>query len=99
MTVILTALIYCISVIPYTVYLIAAPRVIESPPGTFHVHYFRVAACCLLLNTISNFYIYCLTLKTFRQFLRDRYNVVVAHLSCHSPVLFRVRGRVTTTNV
>ena len=77
MIVVLTAVVYCLSVIPYTVYLIAAPHVKEDPPGKFHVQYFRVAACCLLFNTVSNFYIYTLTLTSFRKFLWDRCRAVI----------------------
>ena len=80
MVVVLTALMHCLSVIPYTIYLIAAPHVQETPPGIFHVHYFRVAACCLLFNVISNFYIYSLTLTSFRMFLKERSTVVSKYL-------------------
>ena len=81
MIVVLTAVVYCLSVIPYTVYLVAAHHVKEDPPGKFHVQYFRVAACCLLFNTVSNFYIYTMTLTSFRKFLWDRCRVVIGRFS------------------
>ena len=84
-TVILTAGVFCLSVIPYTVYLIAAPYVTEEPPGPFHINYFRVAACFLQFNILCNFYIYSLTLTSFRKFLRERSTVVAACLSFRSP--------------
>ena len=76
MSVVLTAVVYCLSTIPYTVYLVAAPHVKEDPPGKFHVQFVRVAACCLLLNTVSNFYIYTMTLTSFRNCLCLRYRAL-----------------------
>ena len=74
MTIGLTAAVYCISIIPYAVYRIAEQHVTTSddPLGFFQRHYFKIAQSFVPLNTISNFYIYCLTLTSFREFLWSR---------------------------
>ena len=71
MTTVLTATVYCISVLPYAVYRIGEQYVNASNDhhGFFQRHYFKIAQSFVLLNTISNFYIYCLTLSSFRDFL------------------------------
>ena len=74
-TTVLTATVYCISVLPYAVYRIADQSNIKSlqdPQDFFHKVYFRIARSLLYLNTISNFYIYCLTVSSFRKFLWSR---------------------------
>ena len=67
-TTILTATVYCMSVLPT-----AAGCIIGSRAGnlnsSFQLHFYRVAVSCQTLNTISNIYIYCLTVTSFRQFL------------------------------
>ena len=74
MTVVLTALIYTISIVPLTVYYLAEPYIKEIPgkPGKFYTVFFSISMAFLNLNTVSNFFIYCLTVKTFRSFLRDK---------------------------
>ena len=75
MATVLTAIIYCISVMPFTVY-----NIIAESKGTahdnggmfFHHHVYRLAVSFLYLNTMSNFYIYTLTLTSFRDFIRAR---------------------------
>lgn len=74
MTAVLTACIYSVSVLPYAVY-----RFVQSsfdPLSFFHIDYFRLSVSFLYLNTISNFYIYCLTVPSFRNFLRARLAMV-----------------------
>ena len=68
MTTILTATVYCCSVLPYAVYRITESRFADRQ-GFFHNEYLRLSGVCLSLNTISNFYIYCLTVSSFREFL------------------------------
>ena len=67
MTAVLTAIVYSISILPYAVY-----RIIQSyfgPTSFIHTHFFRLAVSFLSLNTISNFYIYSMTVQSFRRFL------------------------------
>ena len=67
---ILTATVYCISVLPSILIAIASRSV--SLSSSSELHFYRVAVTCLTLNTISNIYIYCLTVTSFRQFLWSR---------------------------
>ena len=69
-TTIATSIVYGISVLPYAVYRILDPIMPSTEPGSFFkIHYFRVALTFLSLNTISNIYIYSLTVSSFRKFL------------------------------
>ena len=66
-----TAFFYISSAAPIIIY-----RIVEyiystkyNSAKTLSVHYYRAAECCILLNTISNFYIYFLTVTSFREFV------------------------------
>ena len=70
MTTVLTATVYCISVLPYAVYRVGESIVTDhSAKNFFHTSFFRVAAWFLYLNTMSNFYIYSLSVHSFRGFI------------------------------
>ena len=73
-TIVLTASVYCIFVLPYAIYRIADQNIksLHDPQGFFQNVYFKIASSVLFLNTISNFYIYCLTVSSFREFLWPR---------------------------
>ena len=73
MTTVLTATVYCISVLPYTVYSVrqSIANVLDKSQS-FFTSFARIAISCLALNTISNFYIYSLTVLSFREFVRSR---------------------------
>ena len=79
-TTILVALVYCTSVLPYSIYHFAGSNV-KNQESFFHNGYFRFAVSCLYLNTISNFYIYCLTVSSFREFLWSRIKLLFPFLS------------------
>ena len=68
LTVALTAVIYCLSTLPIIFYYVSKPFV-KDHTGQFLVHLYRVAKYLLLVNIMSNFYIYTLTVKSFRKFL------------------------------
>ena len=71
-TVGLTAVIYTISVFPYVVYFIAEPFMTnDNPhnPGPFYVEFFRIANGVIPLSVVSNFFVYSLTVASFRRFL------------------------------
>ena len=64
-TTILIATVYCLSSLPAAVNNILGH-------GFSHAQvYSRIAVSCLFINTISNFYIYCLSVKGFRDFIRS----------------------------
>lgn len=81
MATVLTAIVYCISVIPYAVYRIGERYVnpTNDPQHFFQRHYFKIAQSFVLLNTISNFYIYCMTLSSFREFLWSKLKLLTCH--------------------
>ena len=78
MTTILTATIYCISFFPYAVYRMAE-SIVTDPKHFLHKHYFKIAISFVSLNTISNFYVYGLTVPSFREFVKQQ-----MHQSCRS---------------
>ena len=78
LTVTLTAVVFCISTFPLTVYLVGSNIVKEDPPGLFHVHFYRIALFLTLINTVSNFYICALTTKSFQRFLFSKVRTVTS---------------------
>ena len=80
LTTILTATVYCISMLPYTVYRVgeSVVRAEEQNSSFFHTIYYRFVKTVLYLNVISNFYIYSLTVSSFREFVRGRLRVLAS---------------------
>ena len=78
-TVVLTATVYIIAFLPATVYLVAEPFVKKDQdrPGLFYVEFSRVAIGILQLNILSNFFIYSLTVTSFREFLVTKFYQIV----------------------
>ena len=71
-TVVLTAIIYTISILPFSLHQFVEPLLEEGPDSRFHTFFYRLASCCLLLNLLTNFFICSLTVRSFRTFLVDR---------------------------
>lgn len=71
---ILTAAVYCVSVLPTIVYSVTESVLRRKYRGDnlLLTHFYRLAYSFLSLNTISNFYIYTLTVSSFRQFVKTR---------------------------
>ena len=71
---VLTATVYCLSQLPYVVYRVGESivNVDDKSKSSFHTTFFRVALSLLSLNTISNFYIYSLTVSSFTAFIRSK---------------------------
>ena len=69
--VILSALVYTVSVFPIIVYSIAEPYIEKDPlnPSPFHTHFYGVATIILTLNLTGNFFTYLLTIYEFRAFV------------------------------
>ena len=80
MATVLTATVYCISVLPYTVYS-AGQMMVDESESFFFTSFVRIGISCLALNTISNFYIYCLTVLSFREFVRSRIELTWEYFS------------------
>ena len=81
-TVVLTALVYCISILPISVYQIVTVFIKED--GGSHVEYYRMGCFFLMINIMANFYIYTLTIKTFRRFLVVKARMMIRCLPCLS---------------
>ena len=73
-TVALTALVYTLSFFPFIIYFIAEPFVKKHPqnPGPFFLEYFRVTNGLVFLHVLSNFFVYSLTVESFRSFLKTK---------------------------
>ena len=69
-TVVLSATVYSISFLPNTVFH-SVVNFVEKQE-IFTTTFYRVAAAVLTINVSSNFFIYCLTVSSFREFLLDR---------------------------
>ena len=71
LTAVLTGAVYCISVLPHVIYNILDSNItVENKADSFfHTTFYRITRLFFCLNTISNFYIYSLTVPSFRTFV------------------------------
>ena len=81
LTTALTAIVYCISAIPISVYFIC-----KTFAGVNHIdildrHLFRIGMFMTIIQVISNFFVYTLTIKSFRRFLELKVSSVSKSLS------------------
>ena len=80
-TVILTAAVFCVSWLPMFV-ILALSKVLyrseeyDETVSDTAVTLVRIARMFMSLNTISNFYIYCLTVTSFRDFVRSKLLII-----------------------
>ncbi|XP_063688038.1 galanin receptor 2a-like [Bolinopsis microptera] len=75
LTVALTATIYCIATLPVFVFYITK----ENPePSLSRIQFRRIANFMSMINIMSNFYIYSLTIKSFRDFLTSRISSILS---------------------
>ena len=72
LTVALTAIVFCISTLPFVLYQVVLNTIKKDPTKSLHTTTYRVTYFLLMINVISNFYIYTLTVKSFRRFLLSR---------------------------
>ena len=72
LTVALTATIYSISTLPMFISYISEDFIKEDPPSLFQVRLNRIVNFMCTINIMSNFYIYTLTIKSFRAFLSSK---------------------------
>ena len=79
LTVALTAVVYCISTLPYTLNLVAI-NCMEDPPQLLLVRFYKLFFFFLMINVVANFYIYVLTIRSFRKFLFSKIISVVSIL-------------------
>jgi hypothetical protein len=74
LTVVLTATVYCLSTFPCTVYMVGSSFVPEDPVAhdTFSFGLCRYGFFTGMVNITSNFFIYTLTITSFRRYLRSK---------------------------
>ena len=74
--IVLTATVYCISLLPYVVFRIVESVIVKDNPDRsqriFLVNFYRAALSFVSLNTICNFFIYILIVESFRSFVLNR---------------------------
>ena len=72
-TVVLTATVFVMSYLPVSIYFMVANYVSKNPAslGWFHLDFHRVAVSLIHTNITANFYIYSLTVRSFRVFLQQ----------------------------
>ena len=72
MTVVLTATVYSVSYLPITVYFMAESlaETYPSAPGTFFTEFYKVAGSVAYCNVLANFFVYSLTVDSFKSFLK-----------------------------
>ena len=71
-TVIFTALVFAVSVAPISFYSVLSYVVMDELSEIGQVIFYRFAVSCFSINVMYNFYLYCLTVKSFRKFLVSR---------------------------
>ena len=81
-TVVFTATVYTLSILPITVYFVAEPLVEKGSmdPGPFFVEFYRVASSVLCCNYLANFFVYSLTVDSFRSFLKTKFEKTTSFL-------------------
>ena len=67
-TIVLVAVIYHVSLLPFAIYR-AAESSVADKRGFFHNEFYRISVTFHYFNVISNFFVYSLTIESFRQFL------------------------------
>ena len=76
---VLVAVVYCVSIFPYILFTFigySQAHFAMDPHGFFQTHFQRITKSFVSINIISNFYIYSMTVISFREFLRSsRLNV------------------------
>ena len=71
MAIVLTATVYCASFLPYVIFRVVESILSDSDRDRedFLIKFYRVVLAFISLNTISNFFIYSLTVVSFRRFV------------------------------
>ena len=75
MTVVITATVSIITFLPPAVYLIAEPFIVKDPsvPGPFYKVFYRFCRAVTCVNILANFFVYSLTVTSFRNFLKSKF--------------------------
>ena len=82
LTIIITAACLLVSFMPYVILKIVDRSVTNTP----YVGMWRMAVCFQNFRMVTNFYVYFLTVKSFRDFVKARFGSAVAVFCCKSKV-------------
>ena len=77
LTVVLTAIVFLLSYLPVFIYYVGT-SFFEDPSGFFQVQFSRISQFLSLPNIMSNFFIYTLTIPSFRRYILSRGRSVVS---------------------
>ena len=81
-TTLLTATVFCLSMMPFFVMMaLRRTNLFDSVEFTVMKGLWRIALSLLYLSTMCNFYIYCLTVTSFREFVRSRLQLLTQKLT------------------
>ena len=75
-TVVMTATFFCVATVPHLVSLMMTDKDLSSSSISFY----KISYFLLSINTICNFYIYTLTIRSFRAFLSSKFRSVATKL-------------------
>ena len=89
-TVVLTAAVFCFSSLPWFV-IVMSDEAQHNKKSATNLIFTRIAFSAIFLNTMSNFYIYCLTVDSFRTFVLSRLQLFLRALGFST-----LRGREIT---
>ena len=100
LTVTLTSFVFCIATLPYSFDATAFPFLQQDAVGKFHVHLFKISYFMTMLNLMSNFYIYTLTIRSFRRFILSKLLMVAPTLpQIPGNFVSTIRGEISYINV
>ena len=74
LTLVLVATMYSFAILPYNIYGLVEPFLEKDPVkwSMFQLVFYRCACTMLSINVMSNFFIYSLTVRSFRKFLGEK---------------------------
>ena len=94
MAVFLTATVYTISYLPTFIYLMIEPFFETDPmdePGPYIRKGYRIVCCIFNINILANFFIYSVTVASFRNFLKESMWRIYNFLFAKTPINFMNR--------
>ena len=92
-TVVMTSVIYTVSYLPFNLYFMLEPHLEKDPlsPGPFFIQFYRVANAFVIINVLTNFFVYSLTVASFRQFVKMVVWRILLLFLCKNP--YQDRGK------
>ena len=83
LTVLLTALVYSLANAPFTIYHVIARFISKTSaqPSFFHRYFLRIAWAIVCCNIVSNFFVYSLSVQSFRKFWKVRIGNLMTNIT------------------